>query len=89
MLIESWLKDKHPCLVCQSTHKRQRKSEENAGVDQDQESDDSDCQDVQVEDSPEKSEHESGHSCHDPSHMISTLSPQIFGDLSAPEVVSH
>ena len=46
------------------------------------------CQDVQVEDSPEESEHESEHSCHDPSHMMSTLSPQIFGDLSVYEDVS-
>ena len=42
-------------------------------------------QDVRVEDSPEESEH----SCHDPSLMMSTLSLQNFGDLSAPEVVSH
>ena len=42
-------------------------------------------QDVQVEDSPEESEH----SCHDPSHMMSTLSPQIFSDLLATEVVNH
>ena len=72
------------CSFCQSAHKKQRESEEKADDDQDQESDDSDGQDVQVEDSPEESEH----SCHDPSHM-STLSPQIFGDLSAPEAVSH
>ena len=70
---------------CQSTHKRQRESEEIADDDQDQESDDSDRQDVQVEDSPEESEH----SCHDPSHMMSTLSPQISGALTVPEVVSH
>ena len=69
----------------QSTHKRQRESEEKADDDQDQESDDSDRQDVQVEDSLEESEH----SCHDPSHVMSTLCPQMFGDLSAPEVVSH
>ena len=80
---------------CQSTLKRQRESEEKA--DDDQESHDSDRQDVQVEyhqdiqveDSPEESEHESEHSCHDPSHMMSTLSPQNFGDLSTPEVASH
>ena len=65
---------------CQSTHMRQRESEEKA---------DDDRQDVQVEDSPEESEHESEHSCHDPSHMMSTLSPQIFGDLLVPEVVRH
>ena len=75
---------------CQS-----RESKEKADDDQDQESDDFDRQDVQVEDSPEESEH----SCHDPSHPMSTLSPQFFGghnieppnfnDLSAPEVVSH
>ena len=41
--------------------------------DQDQESNHFDHQDVQVEDSPEKS----------------TLSPPNFGDLIAPEVVSH
>ena len=33
--------------------------------------------------------HESEHSCHGPSHMTSTLSPQFFGDLSAPEVACH
>ena len=55
--------------------------------DQDQESDDSDRQDVEV-DSPEESEHESDHSCHDPSHM-STMRPQIFGDFLAAEVASH
>ena len=27
--------------------------------------------------------------CHDPSHTMSTLCPQVFVDLSAPEVVSH
>ena len=64
MLSESWLKDKNPCLVF--VKERQR------------ESDDSDRQDVHVEDSPEESEHESEHSCHDPSHMMTTLSPQIF-----------
>ena len=61
---------------CQSTHKRQRETEEKADDDQDQESDDFDHQDVQVEDNPEESEH----SCHYPSHLMSTLSPQIFGD---------
>ena len=74
---------------CQSTHKRQRESEEKADDDQDQELDDSDCQDMQVEDSSEEFENESEHSCHDPSYMMSTLFPQIFGDLSAPEVASH
>ena len=54
---------------CQSTHKRQRESEEKADDDQDQE--------------PE-SEDKSEHSCHDPSHTISTLNPQNFGDHSAP-----
>ena len=77
MLSELWLKDKHPCLVLAS-HNRQREFERKAGDDQDQESDDSDCQDVQVEDIPEESEHESEHSCHDPSQMMSTLSPQIL-----------
>ena len=67
----------------------QRESEEKADDDQDQESDNSDRQDVQVEDSPEESEPESEHSCHDPSHIMSTLSHRIYGDLSAPEVVSH
>ena len=28
-------------------------------------------------DIPEESEHEFEHSCHDPSHMMSTLCPQI------------
>ena len=41
--------------LCQSTHKRQRESEEKANDDQDLESDDSDHQDMQVEDSPEES----------------------------------
>ena len=46
---------RHASLLsfCQSTHKRQRKSEEKASDDQDQESDD---QDVQVVDSPEESD---------------------------------
>ena len=35
--------------------------------DQDQESDDSDRQDVQIKDSLEKSERESEHLCHNPS----------------------
>ena len=60
---------------CQSTHKRKRESEEKADDNQDQESDDFDRQDVQVEDIPEESEY----SCHDPSHLMSTLSPQFFG----------
>ena len=34
--------------------------------------------DVQVEDGPEKSEHEYEHSCHDSSYMMSTLSPKIL-----------
>ena len=42
---------------CQSTHKGQRESEEKADDDQDQESDNSDRQDVQVEGSPEESVH--------------------------------
>ena len=53
------------------------------------ESDDSDHQDERVENSPIESEHESEHSCHYPSHMMSTMSTQIFGDLLVPEVVSH
>ena len=73
VLSESWLKDKHPCLVSVKAHMRQRESEEKA--DDDQESDNSDRQDVQVEDSPEESEQESEHSCHDPSYMMSTLNP--------------
>ena len=46
---------RHASLLsfCQITHKRQRKSEEKASNDQDQESDD---QDVQVVDSPEESD---------------------------------
>ena len=51
---------------------RERESEEKA--DHDQESDDSDRQDVKIEDSPDESEH----SCRDPSHMMSTLSPQFL-----------
>ena len=61
MLSESWMKDKHPCLVFVKVHTRQRESEEKADDDQDQESDDSDRQDVQVEDSPEESEHVMSH----------------------------
>ena len=81
MLSESFL----ICFCfCQSTHKRQRGFEKKADDDEDQESNDSGRQDVQVEDSPE----ESKHSSHDPSHM-STLNHHIFGDLSASEVVSH
>ena len=54
MLSDSWLKDMHPCLVFVIVHiKRQRKSEEKASDDQDQESDD---QDVQVVDIPEESD---------------------------------
>ena len=41
----------------QNTHKRPREPEEKADDDQDLESDDSDRQDVQVEESPEESEH--------------------------------
>ena len=37
----------------------------------------------------EISSEESEHSCHVPSHMMLTLSPQIFGNLSAPEVVNY
>ena len=74
---------------CQNTHKRQRESEEKADDDHNQESDNSDCQDVQVEYIPEESEHESEHSCRDPSYMMSILRRQSFGDLLAPEVVSH
>ena len=44
---------------------------------------------TQVEDSPEESEYESEHTCHDPSHTMSTLSPQFFCDISVPKVVSH
>ena len=37
MLSESWLKDKHPCLVfCRSIRRRQRVSKEKADDDQDQ-----------------------------------------------------
>ena len=87
MQSDSWLK--HPCLVVKVHIRDNGGSEKKTDDDQDQESDDSDCQDVDVEHSPEESEHESEHSCHDPSHMMSTLSPQIFGTLSAPEVASH
>ena len=55
---------------CQS----ERESEEKTDDDQDHESDDSDCQDVQAVDSLEECEH----SCHDPSHRMSTLSPQFL-----------
>ena len=48
---------------CESTHKRQRGSEEKADDDQDKESDDSDHQDAQIEDNPEESEQESEYSC--------------------------
>ena len=88
VLSESWLKDKHPCLVFVKVQIRGNGSLRRRSM-IDQESDDSDRQDVQVEDSPEESEHESEHSCHDPSHMMSALSPQIFGDLLVPEVVRH
>ena len=81
-LSESWLKDKHPCLGFVKGSLRRRSMI-------DQESDDADRQDVQFEDSPEESKHESEHSCHDSSHMMSTLSPQFFGDLLVPEVVRH
>ena len=53
------------------THKRQMRSEEKGDDDHDQDSDDSDCQNLQVDDRPEES--------HDPSCMMSTLSPKIFG----------
>ena len=71
---------------CQRTHKRQRESVAKADDDHDQESDDSDRQDVQVEDISEESEHESKHLCHDSSYDVN-FSPQFFFDLSAPEVV--
>ena len=84
MLSVSWLKDKHPCLVfCISTRRRQRGSKEKAEDDQDQVSEYSDHQDVWVGGSPEESEHESEHSCHDPSQMMSILNPQFLGDLSS------
>ena len=67
---------------CQSTHKRQRASKEKADDDEDHESKYSNRQDVQVVDSPVESEHESEHSCHDPSHMMSTLNPHFLGDIS-------
>ena len=71
MLTESWLRPAsvHSCF--QSSHKRQRESEGKADADQDQESDDSNHQVVRVEDGPEKSEHESGHSCYDPLNLMS------------------
>ena len=55
---DSWLEYEHPCLVFVEVH-IQRESEENADDDQDPESDDSDRQDIQVEDSLEESEYES------------------------------
>ena len=88
MLSESWLKDKHPCLVFAKVHITDKGSLKEK-ADDDQESDDSDRQNVEVEDSPEESEHESEHSCYDALYIMSTLSPQNFGDLSPPEVVSH
>ena len=88
MLSESWLKDKHPCLsFFQSIHKRQWVSEEKADDNQGHESDDTDHQDVQFEDHPEESEHESEHSCH--VLMTWTLILQSSADLSAPEVMGH
>ena len=59
MLSDSWLKDKHHCLVFVKVHIRDKGCLE-GGDDQDQESDDSDHHDVQVDDSSEESEH----SCH-------------------------
>ena len=53
-------------------------SEEKADDDQDQESDDSDRQDVQVVDRPDTSELEPEHSCHNPSHIVSTLRPYFL-----------
>ena len=75
--------DKHLC-----THKGQRESEEKADDDQDKQSDDTDLQDVQVEER-QQFEHESEHSCHDPPQIMSTLSPQISSDHLATEIVSH
>ena len=86
MLSESWLKDKHPCLVSVKVHIRDEGSlRRRLMMIKTKNQYDADCQDVQVGDSPEESEH----SYHDPSHVMSTLSPQIFGGHSAPEEVSH
>ena len=41
-----------------------------------------------VEDSPEEFEHDSEHSCHDPSHMMSVLSPLNFGESLNNNVLS-
>ena len=60
---------------CPNTHKGQWESEKVADNDQKEESEDCNRQDVLVVDSPEESECESEHSCHDPSHIMSTLSP--------------
>ena len=70
-------------LYCISTHRRQRASKEKADYDQDQVSEYSNRQDVRVGDSPVESEHESEHSCHDTSLVMSTLNPQFLGDLSS------
>ena len=42
-----------------------------------------------VEDSPEEFEHESEHSCHDPSHVMSISSPKFLVISRAPEIVSN
>ena len=62
----------------QNIPKRQREEEKADDDDQDQESDDSDRHDIQAKDSSEESEHASEHSCHDPSHMMSTLIPKFL-----------
>ena len=61
----------------QSTHKRQREFEEKADDDQDQELGDSDRQDIQVEDSPKESEHESEHSSWSITYDVN-IEPPIF-----------
>ena len=73
MLSDSWLKDKHPCLVFVKVHitdkgclrrRRMIKTKNQMTL--------ITKVYIQVDDSSEESEHESEHSCHNPSHMMST-----------------
>ena len=90
MLSESWLKGKHPCLVFVRVHIETKGVEEKADDDQDQESGDSDRQEVQGEDSPAQKNLNMNWTCNDPSHMISTLSAPNFLVISwGPEIESH
>ena len=70
----------HPCFANVKVHIRDKGSLRRRLMIQDHKSDDSDHQDVQVEDHPKESGHESENSYHDPSLMMSTLSPQNFGE---------